>query len=245
MAQENAYPESLERQAALGHLASGVGHHVINAFSAIVSNAEILRLSTESGQSHDPLVIADLIVRSAMEASGVARRLIDFTRPLTLPGAQHIALDHLASEVIEEFRDHCASTVQWSVELATVPTVPGNDSHLRAMLLMLLNNAREALPDQRGTIYVSTSMDDRGWVVLEIRDDGQGMTSEVHEQAIEPFYSTRSGHAGVGLSIANGIWRRHRGTLAILTEPGQGTTIRLCIHPDTIDPAPGAATPES
>src|SRR3954452_14609002 len=74
-------PEALNR---LGHLSSGVGHHVINAFSAIVSNAELLRIKLgKSSQSIDPAVMADMIINTALEAASVARRLIDYTRPIT------------------------------------------------------------------------------------------------------------------------------------------------------------------
>ena len=55
--------------------------------------------------------------------------------------------------------------------------------------------------------------------------------AEVLERAIEPFFSTKPGQLGVGLSIANGIWRRHRGTLSLKSQPGEGTTVRLCVEP--------------
>ena len=57
------------------------------------------------------------------------------------------------------------------------------------------------------------------------------MDSETQVRAVEPFFSTKPGHLGVGLSIANGIWRRHRGTLSIRTQPGEGTSARLCVEP--------------
>ena len=74
-------------------------------------------------------------------------------------------------------------------------------------------------------------MDGRGWVVLEIQDSGQGMTASVLERAVEPFFTTKPGQMGVGLSIANGIWRRHRGTLSLKSAPGEGTILRLCVEP--------------
>jgi signal transduction histidine kinase len=98
------------------------------------------------------------------------------------------------------------------------------------MLDQLTTNSVEAGGD--GTeINLATSVDSRGWVVLEVRDTGRGMPPEVLERAVEPFFSTKAGHLGVGLSIANGIWRRHKGTLAVRSRPGEGTTVRLCIEP--------------
>ena len=100
------------------------------------------------------------------------------------------------------------------------------------MLDHFLANAYEAMdgrPDR--SIEMTTSVDNRGWVVLEIRDNGKGMTAEVQERAVEPFSTNKPGHIGVGLSIANGIWRRHKGTLSIKSVPDEGTTLRLCVDP--------------
>ena len=100
------------------------------------------------------------------------------------------------------------------------------------MLDHFLANAYEAMDGRaEKSITLSTAVDNRGWVVLEIRDSGKGMEPGVHERAVEPFYTDKPGHIGVGLSIANGIWRRHKGTLSIKTAPGEGTTLRLCVEP--------------
>src|SRR4051794_33373436 len=80
--------DTIERLTGLGHLAGGIGHHVINAFSAIVSNAEILRLTAGEPDAADPLQLADTIIKTAVEASAVARRLIDYTRPITYIGEE-------------------------------------------------------------------------------------------------------------------------------------------------------------
>ncbi len=57
------------------------------------------------------------------------------------------------------------------------------------------------------------------------------MSPDVLRRATEPFFSTKPDRAGVGLTIAQGIWRRHRGSLSIDSQPGQGTTVRLSIGP--------------
>src|SRR3954466_15333750 len=89
----------------LGHLSAGVGHHVINAFSAIVSNAELLRLKPPAPAVADPSTLAETIIQTALEAATVAWRLIDFTRPVTSTDPNQaafepstIALDRLAAE---------------------------------------------------------------------------------------------------------------------------------------------------
>ncbi len=91
----------------LGQMAAGVSHHVINAFSAIVSNAELMRLlANDPARPLDPISMADMIIRTAMDASGVARRLIDYSRTATAPGAETVRLDELAAAVVESERPH-------------------------------------------------------------------------------------------------------------------------------------------
>jgi signal transduction histidine kinase len=230
--------ETLDRLIDLGHLASGVGHHVINAFSAIVSNAELLRLDPPMPAFADPVALAETIIRTALEASTVARRLIDYTRPVTSiePGRaafqpDTLPLDRIAADAVAAARETSSPEVSWETELQPLPPIKGHEAQLRAMIAHLLQNSLDAVRPRGGMIRVSTSKDVRGWNVLEVCDTGRGMTSETLERAVEPFFSTKPGHLGVGLSIANGIWRRHRGTLSVQSRSGEGTCLRLCVEP--------------
>jgi signal transduction histidine kinase len=115
------------------------------------------------------------------------------------------------------------------------------------MFLNLLDNACESLAEGAGTISVATYIDPRQWLVVAISDTGPGMTADVLKRATEPFFTTKSDHHGIGLTVAQGIWRRHRGALSIDSRPGQGTTIRLSFGPlastkVTNPPATGASS---
>ncbi len=220
-----------ERLLDLGHLSGGIGHHVINAFSAVVSNAEILRLTAGTPAAVDPVQVADTIIRTAVDAAAVARRLIDFTRPVTAIGEATVSLEQVVEGVIAEGRARELPGVSWEAQAMTVPRIKGDAEQLRSMLGHLILNSLEAMPESGGSITISTALDDRGWVCLEVRDTASGMSAESQSRAVEPFYTTKPGRFGVGLSIANGIWRRHRGTLAVRSTPGEGTLVRLCVDP--------------
>src|SRR5437763_7850475 len=173
---DNDLDATIERLNHLGHLSAGVGHHVINAFSAIVSNAELLRLNPPLPSVADPATLADMIVKTALEASTVARRLIDFTRPVTSIDPNQaafepstIALDRLADEVVAEEEADDAHEVRWQTELAAIPPIRGHAVQLRAMLRHLIKNAYDAMPGREGAIALSTATDARGWVVMEMR----------------------------------------------------------------------------
>ena len=229
---------AIRRMIDVGHVSASVGHYLINAFSAVVSNAELLRLDPPMPSIADPVVIADTIIRASLDASTVARNLIDYLRPVTsIDPAQRpafqpdlLALDEFVGRYIEERQCKGGPSIQWELDLTPVGAIHADPTQLRTMLDHLVDNAVESFSPEGGVIRFSTTSDRRGWCVLEIQDDGQGMEATTLERAVEPFFSTKPGHLGVGLSIANGIWRRHRGTLSVQSRPGEGTKLRLAVE---------------
>jgi len=176
----------------------------------------------------------ETIVRTALEASTITRRLIDLSHDLTsinqaasLWPTEEIDLVSLVSELVTAEQDTLGPAASWALELAPVPRIRGQSEPLRIMLRQLLQNAAESLPSGRGSITIRSLTGLRNWVILDIRDQGSGMTPAVVEHAVEPFFTTKPDRLGVGLTIARGIWRRHRGTVTLESQPGEGTTIRL------------------
>jgi len=113
-------------------------------------------------------------------------------------------------------------------ELENIPTIAGNETELREMLFNVVFNAIDAIPKQ-GTITFLTSM--RGEdALLQVVDNGTGMTEEVRSRCMEPFFSTKDKHGtGQGLGIVYGIVRRHDGTITIESGPGKGTTVSITL----------------
>ena len=175
--------------------------------------------------------------RLALDGSSLARNLADFSRKATALGAGEAAdeivdLNRLVNDRIDDQKRRPGPKTEWIVDLAPSAQLAGKASHLRVMLDHLLQNARESLPAKGGAITVSTAVDANGWLVLEIRDDGAGMPTEIQERALEPFFSTKPGRLGLGLALARGVWRRHQGAFSIETTPGRGTLIRLSRPPE-------------
>jgi len=228
--------ENLDLKPFLGHLSSAVGHHVINAFSTIVSQGEILRTLHGSAvqQPREVVERIETLIRTALDSSVMTRRLIELGHDWTAvdvdqPGSPvaEIRLDQLVSEFVRAEKDELGPSASWVLNLTPVPPIRGQAEPLLTMLRQFARNAVEALPGGAGTITISSLTAPRNWLVLEIRDDGCGMGPEVMEHALEPFYSTKPDRQGIGLTIARGIWRRHRGTMTIESQPGEGTTVRL------------------
>ena len=224
----------------LGYLTSVVGHHVINAFSTIVSQCEILRTLSSPAEPLAPDLSdrIETIMQTALDASVTMRRLIELSHDWTSIEAssdgspvEEIHLDRLVADFLESEKQKLGPGVDWSWQPAATPPMRGRSSLLRTMLRLLAENAVESLPGGMGSITMALQSLPRNWVGLEIRDTGCGMTPEILEHATEPFFTTKADRLGIGLTIARGIWRRHRGTLTIESQPGSGTTIRLSVPP--------------
>ena len=109
------------------------------------------------------------------------------------------------------------------------------------MLVSLLLNAADALPGD-GQITVRTWASDH-WVHCAVTDTGVGMSDEVRQRALQPFFTTKGPQSrGLGLSVTHGIIQRHGGTLGIESAPGRGTTatISLPVAPASLEAGPVA-----
>jgi CheY-like chemotaxis protein len=130
------------------------------------------------------------------------------------------------------------------LELQKVPLAHGNCAELREALMNLIFNAVDALPDG-GTITLRSAPTPTG-VRVDVADNGTGMSAEVRQRCLEPFFSTKGEHGtGLGLAMVFGIIRRHEGSLDIDTAPGAGTTFRIsvpCHHNTSISPEDATLT---
>ena len=236
--QDHEPTDNAETLTDLGHLAAGVGHHVINAFSAIVSNAELLRLKSPHIPVADPTVLAETIIHSALGAATVARRLIDYTRSVTsIDPAQGLFTPavHRPRPAGRGIRGASSGPRTGGDRVGNrprpVPPIQGHERQLRAMLGHLTRNACEAMPTQHGA---DRALDGHRRPRLgraraarlrrgdDPRDPGARCRALLQQQA-GPSRG-RSQHRQRHLG-------RHRGTLSLRSQPGEGTVVRLCIEP--------------
>jgi signal transduction histidine kinase len=224
----------------LGHVSSTIGHQIINAFSAIVSSAELIRIHLSNQEALDKselLMLVDSIVRNALDSSALTRKLIDFSHQSTdncgNAGERirvSVDLNALIMEIIEAEGENEGFEVAWRLRLDPIPSILGDPRLLRIAFRELIRNARESLLEGSGVISIRTYLDKQGWIVIDIRDSGVGISREDLGRALEPFFTTKPGHAGVGLAIARGIWRRHQGALSIVGQSPTGTLVRLSVE---------------
>jgi two-component system NtrC family sensor kinase len=235
---------------AIGELTSGVTHDFKNVLSVIIANAELVA-RTLPPDSEEGVAMADLLT-SAENAVGMVRKLLGFSRQGDLLlGALDLrpVVRDLAPMLSRLLAGEYRLDVQIDPEL---PPVLADPDAVEQMLLNLISNARDAMPDGgeiRIRVHGPTSVwegDETGappvqilgideapapghYVALQVGDDGMGMDPETAERIFEPFYTTKpvGRGTGLGLSMVYGLMRQHRGFVTLRTAPGQGALFSL------------------
>jgi len=124
--------------------------------------------------------------------------------------------------------------VVFDLQLVDVPPVEGNASELRQVVMNLVFNAVEAMPEGgRLTLRLCTRSKD---VVVEVTDTGMGMTDEQRKRCFDPFFTTKEEGSGLGLSVCHGTIQKHGGRMEIDSQQGKGTIVRMILPSSALVP---------
>jgi signal transduction histidine kinase len=231
-----------ERFRAFGEMARGIVHDFNNALMTVIGYSELMLARPESlGDIDQVKDYLGAINTAGHDASHIVSRLREFYRPRE-KGEVFTAVD--VNKMVEQavkltqpkwrtVSQNLGRNIEIKVQLESTPPVLGNETDLREVMTNLIFNAVDAMP-KGGTITIRSRVD-RRQVQLEVADSGVGMTPEVRQRCLEPFFTTKGeSGTGLGLSMVFGVIKRHDGMLDIESTSGKGTTmiIRLPICDD-------------
>jgi PAS domain S-box-containing protein len=236
-----------ERLKAITELASGVSHNFNNALQIIQGNAQIALLKAQKEGFSGVVKHLEQIVRNSKLASETVNRLNSFSRGQTDSNSPEVVdLSALAKEALEMsrvWRENLKAsqgvTITVSDHLAANCLVTGKQGELLEVMLNLIKNALEAMPNG-GEIQISTSVKDQ-WARFMVRDNGTGMSDEVRRRVFDPFFSGKGPKSsGMGLAVSHGIIKSHGGSITVESQPGKGSVFRieLPLKRVDIDPDP-------
>lgn len=231
----------VSRRTVLGEVATSLAHELNQPLAAILSSAETAaRLVRGGGHSCDEIaeILRDIVAQTE-RAADVIRKLRGQVRS-DPPGREHLDLNELVRETLQltatEARSRGATA---SLELAeSLPPVHGDRVQLQQVLINLFLNALDAAekgPLPRGATMRTWA--EEGRVRLSVTDSGPGIPTDRLLQVFEPFYSTKPGGLGVGLSISRTLAEAHGGSLVAGNAPGRGAVFVLSLP---AAPPPGA-----
>jgi PAS domain S-box-containing protein len=224
----------------IGALAGGVAHDFNNILTAILGYAEMIRKYSEGNEK---VIKSVNIIESAARKSGrMISQLLDFSRKKTQE-----TVPFNVNDVVSDTARLLERVIDKKISLSELldsglPPVLGDVNQMEQVLMNLIVNARDAMPNG-GRILISTSvvLASRGvpdvppyipegrYVLLKVADTGMGIPPEVRDKIFEPFFTTkeRGKGTGLGLSMAYGVIREHNGYITVQSEPNRGTTFSI------------------
>jgi PAS domain S-box-containing protein len=241
-----------ERVAAVGTLAAGVGHEINNPLAYLALNLESARarLAAEGALSSPGVRDALGSVREAQEGAERIRLIVKDLQVFSREGAPErglLDLNALVPPAVRVVLHSLRPKARLVEDFGPVPRVLGSEARLGQVLLNLLVNAMQAIPEgdpARHEVRVRTGTDPSGHARVEVEDTGRGIPPDVLPRIFDPFFTTKSSEegTGLGLAICQQIVRTHGGELRVRSAPGEGATFTLLLPPA---PVRGALTPPS
>jgi len=222
-----------QRLEAIGRLAGGVAHDFNNLLTVILGMSRML-MPMLVGQAQGLSLVAD-IQEAGTRAADLVSRLLAFARRRPV-AARCVSIDAEIRNFAQLLSRIVGPRIEIVTELGADPCQVWIDpTHVEQLLLNLSVNARDAMP-RGGRLHLRTRSvvrargeSLRGWLVLEVEDDGCGMSEEVSGRIFEPFFTTKpfGEGSGLGMSIVYGLVTQAGGDVVVRSSPGAGTTFTI------------------
>lgn len=256
----------MQRRESLGLMAGGIAHDFNNLLTAIVGNAEIGKTAGDRASDQH----FDAILQASEQAAQLCRQMLAYSGRAQIEKRVR-DLGELVGEPLDLLAASLPKTTALDVRLAGAPEVEVDPTAVRQIIVNLITNASEALPEQGGTVSIEVTtehLDEKSLAelaareaarpgafgVVRVKDSGVGMPESVLERVFDPFFTTKPSGTGLGLASALGIANAHGGALDIHSTPERGTTVALYLpvakaraQQESPDPpiAPGAESRET
>jgi signal transduction histidine kinase len=216
-----------EKLAALGQLSAGIAHEIRNPLTSIniLIHSLTENLPTEHSRWEDLKVIEEEILR----INEIVDQFLRFAKPAS-PLLEKTNLIPIFEEILQLLRpqiEKCRIAV--NKEFEPLPLITVDKEQIKQVILNLLMNAIQAMTGG-GKLSMSGRLSKDGyWVELAIQDSGVGIPPEDIDKLFDPFFSTKEGGIGLGLSIAHRIIDQHHGKIEVESIPEKGTLFTISL----------------
>jgi signal transduction histidine kinase len=236
-----------QKLTALGELVGTTTHEFNNVLMTILNYAK-MGLRHKDAATRDKAF--DKILAAANRAAKITNSILGFARNRS----QSLEPTDLAKVIDDSLvlleREMSKYRIRVEKQIEAVPPAMANGNQIQQILLNLLINARQAMP-QGGTILIKLGYDASAQMVdLVVRDTGCGMTPEVLHRIFDPYFSTKAGPdatgkggTGLGLSMCRDIIEAHRGRIRVDSTPGRGTAFTIKLPAALVHAAVPVAAP--
>ncbi len=214
--------ERAERLAALGRLAAGLAHEIRNPLGSISGSVELVR----EAPSLDPedRRLLSLVLEEVDRLDDLVTTMLEVGRPRD-PVLASVDVGALASDVANVVRP--TTSIGIRIEAPADPVrVHGDPAQLRQVIWNLLKNALQFSPPG-GEVTIEVGWDEDSRPCLSVTDEGPGIEAEDLEHLFDMFFSKRRHGVGLGLALVRQIVEAHRGSIAVRSKPGEGSTFSI------------------
>ncbi|MBZ9684801.1 hybrid sensor histidine kinase/response regulator [Clostridium estertheticum] len=216
-----------EKLKAMGEMAAGITHDINNILTPILGSVQLLKDTIQEKENFKLLSVIEICAYDGMNITNKVKRLTkkyndDDIQTFSIDGAISDAIDLTKSKWLTEsvFKGIKINIIK---SLKSNEKVQGNITEIREVFINIIANAIDAMPSG-GKIEVITK-NKASKVIVEIRDNGIGMSSDIQKRIFEPFFTTKGNNgSGLGLSISYNIILSHKGSMKIESEENVGTS---------------------
>ncbi len=221
-----------EKLSAVGKLSASIAHEFNNPICGIRNVIERIRnkfADTLFDEEHKELV--ELAIKECKRVAELIRKLQDFNRPssgISEPMDVNEAVKDMIMMSKKKLKERKISLVtDFSDKL---PGIYAVSDQIKQVILNIIQNAEEAIPDKGGTISITTELK-KTTVDINIKDTGSGIPPQFINTIFEPFFTTKPSVKGIGLGlfVSYGIIKKHGGNIEVKSFPGQGTTFTISL----------------
>ena len=229
-----------EKMASIGKMAAVLAHEINNPLSGILTYAKLLRkwVDQADGAQNKRREICDsldLIASESRRCGDLVKNLLTFSRttPMNLQKANLNQVIDRSLRLVRHQFDLAGIQVQQQLD-PDLPLVQCDAAQIEQVLLALIMNAMDAMP-QGGNLWLTSFYSgEENAVRIVVRDDGAGIPADILPRIFEPFLTTKETGRGVGLGLAisQSILERHHGRIEVQSEVGRGTTFTVSLPSD-------------
>ena len=220
--------QQTERLVALGELMAGIAHEIRNPLAAVRGFVQYLQNDLPRAEQNEYL---DIILKEVDSINQVIQQLLDFSVP-SKNYYVSVQLNDLINEVLVLVNSsHRSNNIVLTLSLASqLPPLYLDKELIKQAILNLLINAIQAVSDQ-GNIEISTLLSaNQKYQLIRIKDDGEGIKSEIMDKIFTPFFTTKISGTGLGLAMVEKIVSSHKGQISIKNnELSNGVTVEVAL----------------
>jgi signal transduction histidine kinase len=219
-----------EKLRALGEMASGIAHDLVNLLHPLSLHLTMLDRALVKGDTQTATEAAKEMRVIVDRGVGTVERLRDFGKDANSTPTGLLQLDVIVREAVDLARPRMIAKGRArhrvTCELGNPPPIQGHAADIFAAIVNLLANAADAMP-KAGTVKVATGTT-TGRAFVTVIDDGPGIPSDVAKRVFEPFFTTKGEQGtGLGLAMVASCMKRHGGEVKLASVPGQGAAFTL------------------